>query len=242
MSHLWDQCLGALRRQVPSEPWEQYLQPLRGWMDSGTLYIWVDAHLDDRRRAEILGHVWSTHDATIRRVVRDVNGGTPIRVRYELRPPERERIISERRMRDHREAESRRLPARCAEFRKLQLEEYHKLIAEGIPRLPGTREQQKHRLFQIVDARALRRLEEREQAARPIRASRSEARGEPPEDPPPWPPGESIDVPQCSPRPQPPDSTGGSDTDVSMPIHPQLQRTRRRGGAAAGRDEVIPST
>ncbi len=191
MSQLWEQCLAGLRLQVPAEEWAHYFEHLRGWMDAGTLYIWVDSHVDVRTRAEILGHLASAHDTAIRKVANRVKGGQPVRVRYERHPPNQERIVNERRMREHRESESRRLRAECAEFRKLQIEEYRKLVAEGAPRLRGTSEQQKQRLLQIIDARALRRLEERNQAPRPIRASRRRERGEPPESPPLWPPDAS---------------------------------------------------
>jgi len=191
MSLLWAQCLETLRRQLPAAEWERYFRPLRGWMDAGTLYVWVDARMDGRRRSKILGQLRSMHEGAIRRVARTLNGGAPIRVRCQPHPPEREQHTNDRRTREHRESESDRLSARCARFRKLQFEEYQKLIAEGIPRLPGTSEQQKRRLLQIIDARALRRLDEREQAPIPIRASGHPARGEPPENPPPWPPRDS---------------------------------------------------
>ncbi len=137
--------------------WRASIQPLRAWMDAGTLYLWVDRAPGDWRA---IANPARTFDASIRKVARETWGREPTAIRYVDTPPDREQMINERRGPEHRqklrkqeEKQHRRL-VELAKEECLRLLEDHDSVL-----LAGSDAEKQRTLSAIIMDRAKRRLE-----------------------------------------------------------------------------------
>jgi hypothetical protein len=93
VSDLWDSCREVLRERVAADVWARYIAPLAGWVDDGTLYLWVDRDDDD----------WAASTNPARELDREIREVTRCAVVYLDQPVDREAIIAERGIREVRE-------------------------------------------------------------------------------------------------------------------------------------------
>lgn len=182
MSDLWDRCRAELRKRMSGADWDAGVQPLGAWFYHGVLYLWPD-----RERCRASGRRVSTSamDEQIRAAVRSVWGREPARIVRLPHAPNRELIINDHREAEHREGRQRR-ERLCDEVLMEYAKEEIKKIEDGrarVPPLTGSRGEQLCQLQAIVINRAKRRLESE---GPPSSFRRTFARGEPPQNPPPW--------------------------------------------------------
>jgi hypothetical protein len=182
VSELWDRCRPQLRERMSQDDWRRCIAPLRAWFDADMLYLWVDREADDWHT---ISNPASDHDRAIRDTVRQVSGRAARAVHYLDRPPNRESIINQRRLPEHRSrrraSDDRLHKLLCA----YALEEARRF--EDDPpdlRMCRTDVERRVKLETIAMDRAKRRLA-REPLASVFGAGR---RGEAPRDPPAWPP------------------------------------------------------
>lgn len=182
MSDLWNRCRAILRTQMSIADWEQCAEPLRAWMDDDVLYIWIKrGHQVGVRRVSA-----SALDGLIRETVHRVWGRKSVRIVRVPQAPNRERIINERREREHRAQLQRRAPKELDAFLTYAMDECRRLAEDpsSLPRFTGSPEEQQRQLMAIVEAKARRRLEQ-EGWPSGTESPRT-CRGAPPRDPPAW--------------------------------------------------------
>lgn len=178
MSDLWDRCRVELRRCMSDQEWRRSIEPLRAWIDIGTLYLWVDRASDDWRS---IPNPARGCDASIRKTARETWGRELASIRYLDRPPRREQIINERRVVEHRKKVRGQEDDKHRRLIDLAKEECLRLVddAAGL-RLTGSEEEIQRKLLAIVMDRAKQRLEKEK-----LRTGAVVRRGGPPELPPP---------------------------------------------------------
>lgn len=181
MSAFWDKCRSALRESLAEADWRRSIAPLRAWIAHDHLYLWVDREPGDWRT---IPNPAKDFDREIREAVRRTLGRPARGIHYLDRPPNREHILNDWRRIEHR-ARARREKDRTTEKLLAYAKEECRRLAANPPRLASCRSDAERRvkLAAICMDRAKRRLE-KEALSSGVRLWR---RGEPPEDPPPWP-------------------------------------------------------
>ena len=166
MSDLWDRCRELLRTQLRADDWKRSIQTLRARLDADVLYLWVERGDEDWRS---LANPARDFDQEIREAFRQVCGRVVGDVQFLDRPPNREHVINQRRIPEHR----RRMAARQDQTQALLLryakEECLRMLDDP-PRLPTCRNDRERcvRLEAMAMDRAKRRLvRERPQCTKP---------------------------------------------------------------------------
>jgi hypothetical protein len=191
VSDLWDRCRLALRERLGHDDWCQAIAPLRAWFDADVLYLWIDRGPKDWRT---IANPAEKYDREIRDTVRLVCGRAPKGVHYLTKPPNREHIINQRRIPEHRERMHGEAAKRQKTLVAYAMEECARLAENPSPQLLAlmrtctSDEERLVKLRAFAMDRAKHRLDN--EPLRSIFASRN--RGEPPREPPPWsPPSQS---------------------------------------------------
>lgn len=185
MSDLWNRCRSALRAQVSTDDWRRSIEPLRAWIDADILYLWVDRDDDDWRS---IPNPAKDFDRLIRGAVREVYGRAPRDVRYLVRPPNREKLITERRVGEHREAEHAAQARERAALDAIKAEVYEQVKAEVLrdPRILGSCRDERD-VGVKIQRMVMDRAKHRHEFEVPQSQLRPFQRREAPRDPP-WPP------------------------------------------------------
>lgn len=180
MSDLWNRCRAELRHCLSHDDWRRSIQPLRAWMDAGTLCLWVDRAPGDWRA---LANPARDFDAAIRKVAHKIWGREPTEIRYLDRPPSRDQSINQRRIREHRAKLREREEGAARRLWTYARQELHRLIENpGDLHLTGSEDEVRRKLEAMVMDRAKQRLEQETHRSGLFRGNRR-----PPEDPPPSP-------------------------------------------------------
>lgn len=181
MSDLWERAREALRQRLSDEDWRRSIAPLRTWIAHGVLYLWVDRAPEDWR---VIPNPAKDFDREIRETVRRMLGRPLEGARYLDRPPNREHMLNERRRATHRARAREQQDRTTKKLLAYAKEECRRLLANP-PNLASCRSDAERRvkLEALAMDRAKRRLR-----AEALSSGARAGRGEPSDEPPPWPP------------------------------------------------------
>jgi len=157
VSRLWDQCKSALKERLKPADWRTCIEPLRVWLHGDALYLWVDRARDDYRS---IGNPARDFGEQIRDAVCQARGRGGLTLHFLERPPNRERMVTDQRVPEHRQKRRRHEDLEEQALLQYAKEECRKLYRDsGGLLLRGTRDERIRKLHAIVIERAKVRLE-----------------------------------------------------------------------------------